>query len=141
LITWLIDTALFKSLAPGVPKGATLRSWIETHEDPLFLSVASLVEIEAVIERSRHRDAKRADALHQWLDGLITTFSDRIHPIDVNVAIRAGRLLPYRQQSDDARHRFHDAVLAATAQIHGHRLLTKRVTILGAWTQVKVASP
>jgi hypothetical protein len=48
---------------------------------------------------------------------------------------------PYRQQSDDARHRFHDAVLAATAQIHGHRLLTKRVSIFGAWTQVKVASP
>jgi hypothetical protein len=78
--------------------------------------------------------------LHQWLDGLVLTFSDRIHPIDVNVAIRAGRLLPYRQQSDDARHRFHDAVLVATAQIHGHSLLTNRVTIFGAWTHVKVAS-
>jgi toxin FitB len=141
LNTWLIDTALFKSLAPGGLKGGSLRSWIETHEDPLFLSAASLVEIEAVIEKIRHRDAKRADALHQWLDGLVATFGDRIHPIDVNVAIRAGRLLPYRQQSEDARHRFHDAVLAATAQIHGHRLLTKRVTIFGAWTQVKVASP
>ena len=91
--------------------------------------------------RRRHRDAKRADALHQWLDGRMTTFRDRIHPIDVSVAIRAGRLLPYRRESDDARHRFHDAVLAATAQIHGHRLPTKRVTIFGAWTQVKVASP
>ena len=46
--TWLIDTALFKSLAPGGPKGATLRSWIETREDPLFLSAASLVELKAV---------------------------------------------------------------------------------------------
>jgi toxin FitB len=138
LNTWLIDTALFKSLAPG-GSGATLRSWIETHEDPLFLSAASLVEIEAVIERIR--DAKRADALQAGLDGLVTTFRDRIHPIDVNVAIRAGRLLPYRQQADDPRHRFHDAVLAATAQIHGHRLLTKRVTIFGVWAQLKVASP
>jgi hypothetical protein len=85
----------------------------------LFLSAASLVEIEAVIERIRQRDAKRADALQAWLDGLIKTFWDRIHPVDVNVAIRAGRLLPHRQQSDDARHRFHDAVLTATAQIHG----------------------
>jgi toxin FitB len=140
LHSWLIDTALFKSLAPGGSKGATLRSWIDTHEDPLFLSAASLVEIEAVIERIRHRDAKRADALQAWLDGLIKTFWDRIHPVDVNVAIRAGRLLPHRQQSDDARHRFRD-VLAATAQIHGHHLLTKRVSIFGAWTQVKVASP
>ena len=109
--------------------------------NPLFLLAASLVEIEAVIERIRPRDAKRADALHQWLDGLVTTFGDRIHPIDVNIAIRAGRLLPYRQQSEDARHRFHDAVLAATAQVHGHHLLTKRVSIFGAWTQVKVAFP
>jgi hypothetical protein len=31
----LIDTALFKSLAPGGLKGGSLRSWIETHEDPL----------------------------------------------------------------------------------------------------------
>jgi hypothetical protein len=49
--------------------------------------------------------------------------------------------LPYRQQSNDARHRFHDAVLAATAQIHGHSLLTNRVTIFGTWTHVKVESP
>jgi hypothetical protein len=60
-----------------------------------------------------------------WLDGLVTAFSDRIHPIDVNVAVRAGRLLPYCQ-SGRPRHRFHDAVLAATAQVHGHGLLTKR---------------
>jgi hypothetical protein len=44
----------------------------------LFLSAASLVEIEAVIERIRHHDAKRADALQAWLDGLIETFWDRI---------------------------------------------------------------
>jgi PIN domain nuclease of toxin-antitoxin system len=86
----LIDTALFKSLAPGGPKGATLRSWIETHEDPLFLSAASLVELKAVIDKIRGRDTKRAEALQAWFDGLVTTFSDRIHPIDIHVAVRAG---------------------------------------------------
>jgi antitoxin (DNA-binding transcriptional repressor) of toxin-antitoxin stability system len=62
-----------------------------------------LSDREECIEDLAHRhravydpqaSAKRAAALHQWLDGLVTTFSDRIHPIDVNVAIRAGRLLP-----------------------------------------------
>jgi hypothetical protein len=48
--------------------------------------------------------------------------------------------LPYRQVGL-ARDRFHDAVLAATAQVHGHGFLTKRVTVFSAWTQVKVASP
>jgi hypothetical protein len=51
---------------------------IETHEEPLFLSAASLVELEAVIDRVRGRDTKRAEALQAWLDGLVTTFSDRI---------------------------------------------------------------
>jgi predicted nucleic acid-binding protein len=105
LSTWLIDTVLFKSLAQGGSKGGSLRNWIETHDDPLFLSAASLVEIEAAIEKISHRDAKRGDALHRWLNELVLTFTDRIHPIDVKVAIRAGRLLPYRQQSNDARHR------------------------------------
>jgi predicted nucleic acid-binding protein len=140
LNTWLIDTALFKSLAAGGSKGGSLRSWVESHDDSLFLSTASLVEIQAAIDKISHRDVKRGDALHQGLDGLVLTFTDRIHPIDVKVAIRAGGLLPYRQQSNDARHRFHDAVLIATAQIHGHSLLTNRVAIFGAWTHVKVAS-
>jgi predicted nucleic acid-binding protein len=106
----------------------------------LFLSAASLVELKAAIERVRGRDTKRAEALQAWLDGLVTTFSDRIHPIDIQAAVRAGRLLPYRQEGL-IRDRFHDVILAATAQIHGHGLLTKRVTVFGAWTHVKVASP
>ena len=137
--TWLIDTALFKSLAPGAPKSSCLRNWIETHEDPIFLSTASLVELEAAI-RTWARQAERANALHKWLDALVATFSDRIHPVDVNVAVRAGRLLPYCQ-AGFPRHRFHDALLAATAQVHGHGLLTKRDAVFGSWTQVKVAPP
>jgi len=136
----LIDTALFKSLAPGGPKTSNLRNWIESHENPVFLSTASLVELEAAIQRTRVRQAERAGALNKWLDGLVTTFSDRIHPVDVNVALRAGRLLPHCQ-AGFPRHRFHDALLAATAQVHGHGLLTKRDAVFGSWTQVKVASP
>jgi hypothetical protein len=38
------------------------------------------------------------------------------------------------------RHRFHDAVLVATAQAHGHGLLTRRDTIFGPWTNVPIAA-
>ena len=41
MTSWLIDTALFKSLAPGQRRTDSFRPWIETHEDPLFLSAAS----------------------------------------------------------------------------------------------------
>jgi predicted nucleic acid-binding protein len=138
--TWLIDTAMFKSLALDGQKRSSLRGWIETHKDPFHLSAASLVELEAAIERIRARRADRADALRKWLDGLVTTFRDRIHPVDIDVAIRAGRLLTHCQVGP-ARHRFHDALLVATAQIHGHGLLTKRDAVFGAWTGVEVTSP
>ena len=36
---------------------------------------------------------------------------------------------------------FHDVLLVATAQVHGHFLLTKRDAVFGAWTGVKLASP
>ncbi len=37
------------------------------------------------------------------------------------------------------RHRFHDALLIATAQVFGHGLLTKREAVFRSWTNVKVA--
>ena len=50
--SWLIDTALFESLAPGGPHTDSFRQRIETHEDPIFLSAASIRKIEAAIEES-----------------------------------------------------------------------------------------
>jgi predicted nucleic acid-binding protein len=138
--TWLIDTALFKSLGPSSPQRSSLRSWIEANEAPLFLSAASLVELEAAIDKIPASQAERAGALRKWLSDLVATFGDRIHPVDVQVAHRAGALLRYCT-GGVVRHRFHDALLAATAQVHGHGILTKREAVFGGWTQVSVASP
>jgi hypothetical protein len=102
-------------------------------------SAASLVEIEAVIGRVPASQQARTRALQDWIDGLASAFSDRIHPVDASVALRAGRLLPHCHIGF-ARHRFHDAVLVATAQTHGHGLLTRRDAVFGAWTKVVVAS-
>lgn len=137
--TWLIDTALFATLGPASSQKSGLRPWLAAHREPVFLSAASLVEIEASISRVPANQQARIRALRGWLDGLVSTFSDRIHPLDVTVAVRAGRLLPHCHVGL-ARHRFHDAVLVATAQTHGHGLLTRRDAVFGAWTKVIVAS-
>ena len=138
--TWLIDTALFATLAPASFQKSGLRHWLDTHREPVFLSAASLVEIETAIGRVPASQQARISALRDWLEGLISTFSDRIHLVDAAVAVRAGRLLPLCH-TGLARHRFHDAVLVATAQAHGHGLLTKRDGVFGAWTKVALASP
>jgi toxin FitB len=138
LTTWLIDTALFKSLAQQSSR--SFRNWIEVHDDSIFLSAASLVELQAAITKIPSSQAERTEALRKWLEELVADFADRIHPIDSKIALRAGRLLPYCQ-AGRLRHRFHDAVLVATAQLHDHSLLTKREDIFRAWTKVKVVSP
>jgi toxin FitB len=139
LNTWLIDTPLFATLAPSSQK-SELRHWLDMHREPIFLSAASLVEIEATIERVPASQQARTCALRDWLDGLISTFSDRIHLVDAAVAIRAGKLLPHCH-TGLPRYRFHDVVLAATAQMHGHGLLTKREGVFGPWTNIVVAAP
>ena len=135
--SWLIDTALFESLAPGGPQTDSFRQWLETHEDPVFLSAASIRKIEAAIKRIPASQGERVDALTKWLDGLVTNFSDRIDPLDGKVAARATEI---RQRTGFISVRYHDALLAATAQLYGHGLLTKRLPAFGAWTNVKVAS-
>ena len=75
--SWLIDTALFESLAPGGPQTDSFRQWLETHEDPVFLSAASIRKIEAAIKRIPASQGERVDALTKWLDGLVTNFSDK----------------------------------------------------------------
>jgi predicted nucleic acid-binding protein len=94
------------------------------HREPVFLSTVSLVEIEAAIGRVPSSRQPHIWALRNWLDSLISTFSDRIHLVDAAIAVRAGQLLPHCS-TGYPRYRFHDVVLVATAQTHGHGLLTK----------------
>jgi hypothetical protein len=74
-----------------------------------------------------------------WLDEFVARYSDRIHEVDSEIAMRAGTILP-SMHSGFPRHRFHDAILVATAQLRGHGLLTRRDGIFGVWTKVPIAT-
>jgi predicted nucleic acid-binding protein len=54
-----------------------------------------------------------------------------IHHVDVKVAMRAGELMR-SWRGGLPIHRFHDVLLVATAQVHGHCLLTKRDAVFDA---------
>ena len=138
MTTWLIDPALFKALAST--RAMSIRNWLETNHASVFLSAASLVDIAAAIAKTPATQVQRREAMRAWLDGLASRYADRIHPVDPQIAMRAGEILP-NLQVGHMRHRFHDAVLLATAQIHGHGLLTRRDSIFGPWTNVPIATP
>ena len=130
--TWLIDPLLLKVVAS--PKAASLQQWCDANNASLFLSAASLSEISVGIGKMPASQSQRADALREWLEGITSRFADRIHPVDPAIAMRAGAILP-RLENGHPRHRLHDAVFVATAQVHGHGLLTRRDGVFGPWTQ------
>ena len=137
MTTWLADTALLKIL--GSPSAARLRQWVEANDASLFLSTASLTEIAAAIGKTPANQSQRSTALQTWLDGICTQFSDRIHPVDPEIATRAGAIL-LNLRNGLPRHRLHDALLVATAQVHGHGLLTRRDGVFGSWTNVPIGA-
>ncbi len=134
--TWLMDSALFKMLA--TPKAKPLLEGCEANDPSLYISPASLTEVALGISKLPVSQSQRASAQRNWLNEIITRFADRIHPVDAAIATRVGELLPYLT-SGHPRHRFHDALLVATAQIHGHGLTTRRDAIFGPWAKVPIA--
>jgi predicted nucleic acid-binding protein len=135
--TWLLDTPLFNMLA--TPKAKPLLEWCEANKPSLFISAASLTEVARGIDRLSGSQSQRANAQRKWLDEILTRFADRVHPVDAAIATRAGESLP-RLTIGHQRHRFHHALLVATAQIHGHGLITRRDGIFGPWTKVQIAT-
>jgi predicted nucleic acid-binding protein len=134
--TWLLDTPIFNMLT--TPKAKPLIEWCEANKPSLFISAGSLTEISAAIGKMSPNRSQRGDALRIWLDEITKLFADRIHSVDAAIAMRAGRILPSLTHAHP-RHRFHDALLVATAQHHGHGLVTRRDGIFGPWTQTAIA--
>lgn len=89
--------------------------------DDLFLSVLVVGEIRNGVEKLRRRDGAAAAALEGWLEGLVASHGDRILPVDRRVAEEWGRLASRRSLPAV------DALMAATAIVHGLTLVTRNV--------------
>jgi predicted nucleic acid-binding protein len=93
---YLLDTDVMSMLSPSRndAPGAFL-DWLEQvdAEGRIFLSVVTVHEIEKGIGRLEHKRATaKAARLRAWLDGLVSTYDDRIIGLDAATAAIAGRL-------------------------------------------------
>jgi hypothetical protein len=134
-VSWLVDTSILSELRKGDRTNEGIRTWFaEARDEDLFTSVLVLGEIRGGIESIRRRDVPSALALEHWLARLTTDFSDRVLPIDINVAERWGALnVPNPIPTVDG-------LLAATALVHDLVLVTRNVRDV-APTGVKVLDP
>jgi predicted nucleic acid-binding protein len=119
-VTWLVDTNVISEVRKGSRCHPVVAAWWQGVEDrDLFLSVLTLGEIRRGIEAVRPRDPAKASALAAWLADVVDAFGTRVLGVDEAVAEAWGRISAMRSVP------VVDALLAATAQVHGLVLVTR----------------
>jgi hypothetical protein len=89
----------------------------------LFVSAITIQELEIGTLEAERRDAAHGAILRAWLDDhVLPAFAERVLPIDTDVARRSAAL-----HVPDPRP-MRDALIAATALVHGLTVVTRNVT-------------
>jgi len=133
---YLLDTNVVSELRKGKKAQRRVRVWAQTlSADLLYLSVISVLELEIGTLLVERRDRKQGIILRSWIDGhVLPSFSGRILAIDTAVAQRCATLHVPNPRSD------RDALIAATALVHGMTVVTRNVSDFQA-TGVAVVNP
>jgi len=122
-VNFLIDTNIISEVRKGERCDANVTAWYDMLDDgDLYLSVLVLGEIRKGVERIRSKDGAQAQALEDWLSAVNEAFVGRILPIDEAVSEEWGRMAAVRPVSTV------DALLAATAKVHGMTLATRNMS-------------
>ena len=101
----------------------------------LFLSVVTIMELETGVLLIERRDSTPGAVLRSWLNAhVLPAFSERILPVDTAVAQCRARLHVPDPRSD------RDALIAATALVHGMTVVTRNVGDFVA-TKVELLNP
>lgn len=121
-MTYLLDTNVLSETRKRKPT-SSVTDWITaTPSDWLHVSVLTLGEIEQGIARVRAKgDWQQASALEGWLRELETGFADRVLPVTLPIASAWGRNQHGRPVP------VIDALIAATARVHGMTVVTRNV--------------
>ena len=95
--------------------------WNGVAEDDLWLSSLVLGEVRKGVEPARRSDPRKAEVIEAWLADITSGFGDRVLPVDTAVVEQWGRINAIRKVP------VVDALLAATAKVHGLTLSTRNV--------------
>ena len=117
---FLLDTNVVSELRKPKPHGAVL-AWIAQADDAdLHLSAVTIGEIQAGIEITREQDPGKAAELNAWLDQVAAAY--QVLAMVGRVFRDWARLM--HRQSDTL---YEDAMIAATARVHGLTVVTRNV--------------
>lgn len=122
---YVLDTNVVSELrkvASGKADAHLVR-WTESVDAAeLFVSAITIMELEMGVLSIERKDATQGAMLRAWLDQhVLPEFSSRTLPIDTAVAQRCARLHVPDRRSE------RDALIAATALVHGMSVVTRNV--------------
>ena len=122
---WLLDTCVLSELSRKRPH-PNVMAWMESvQDDLLFISVLTVGELRKGI--AANPDPARRESLRQWLESdIFEPFSDTILPVDTAIAERWGDICGEAERTGRKRPAI-DALLAATALVHGLTVATRNV--------------
>jgi toxin FitB len=120
---YLLDTNVVSELRKAKKADRGVRVWAQALPAAiLYLCAISILELEIGILLAERRDRKRGTVLRAWMDGrVLPAFDGRILAIDTAVAQRCAALHVRSPRSD------RDALIAATALVHGMMVVTRNV--------------
>ncbi len=114
-------------------------AWISRMDaSSFYISALTLMELEIGILRLERRDVVQGGLLRAWMErNVLPEFQERTLPVDAAVALRCARLHVPDPRSE------RDALIAATALMHGMTVATRNVAdyeatgapVINPWAQ------
>lgn len=135
---YLLDTPVITELRKAKTGGCDsgiVRWAAGVARQNLYMSAISLLELENSVARAERRDRNQAAPLRTWLDEQVTkAFDGRILPVNAGVVKRRAALSHTESKNE------RDALMVATAQVHGLVLVTRNTAAFKN-TRVKLFNP
>jgi len=133
---YLVDTNVISELRNPRTADRNVAAWAAgVNQSLLYISIISVMELEIGVRQKERRDIRQGQNLRNWLENqVLPAFSGRILTVDLEIARRCAAL-----HCPDPRP-LGDALIAATALVHGMTVVTRDVKDFGP-TGVSLLNP
>ena len=123
-MTFILDTNVISELRRPEKADQNVLAWAGGFPVASFyLSSITVLELELGVLQIERKDSASGDVLREWLNRqVLPRFEGRILPVDTAVTLRCARLHVPDRRSE------RDALIAATAFVHGMTVATRNVS-------------